>query len=60
MIVAIDGIRVHTFAQYSYVRDSQTIGELDLIVWQGDAYREIKSSPPNRRFGVTFGDYKPN
>lgn len=60
VIVALNGIRVHTFAQYCYVRDSQDTPELDLIVWQGNAYHEIKSSPPNRRFGVDFGDYKPN
>lgn len=60
VIVALNGIRVHTFAQYSYIRDSQEAPELDLIVWQGNAYHEIKSSPPNRRFGVDFGDYKPN
>jgi len=60
VIVAIDGIRAHNFAQYSYVRDSKQSPELDLIVWQGSAYREIKASPPNHRFGVDFGDYKPN
>jgi tetratricopeptide (TPR) repeat protein len=60
VIVALNGIRVHNFAQYTYIRDSQEAPELDLIVWQGNAYREIKSSPPNRRFGVDFGDYKPN
>ena len=59
VIVAIDGVRVHTFEQYCYVRESQDTPELDLIVWQGTAYHEIKSSPPNHRFGVEFGDYKP-
>ncbi|SPE56472.1 conserved exported hypothetical protein [Verrucomicrobia bacterium] len=60
VIVAINGIRVHTLAQYSYLRDLPGVAELDLIVWQGDAFREIRSSPPNRRFGVAIGDYKPS
>ena len=60
VIVALNGVPVHTFAQYSYIRDSQKTPELDLIVWPGNAYREIKASPPNHRFGVDFGDYKPN
>jgi hypothetical protein len=60
VIVAFNGVRMHTFLQYCYVRDSLNTPELDLIVWQGTAYHEIKSSPPNRRFGVEFGDYKPN
>jgi tetratricopeptide (TPR) repeat protein len=59
VIVAIKGVRVHNFLQYNYIRDSQEDPELDLIVWQGKAYHEIKSSPPNRRFGVDFGDYRP-
>jgi tetratricopeptide (TPR) repeat protein len=56
VIVAINGIRVHNFAQYSFEREMGP-PEMDLIVWQGDAYHEIKASPPNHRFGVDFGDY---
>jgi hypothetical protein len=58
VIVALGGMRTHTFAQYTFVRDLQTSPELDLIVWQGNAYHEIKASPPERRFGVDFGDYQ--
>jgi pimeloyl-ACP methyl ester carboxylesterase len=60
VIVAVGGIRTHTFAQYPYIRDLQPSPELNLIVWQDNAYHEIKASPPNRRFGVNFGDYNPN
>jgi len=60
VIVALHGVRVHSLQQYAYVRDFNSSNELDLIVWQGDAYREIKASPPKRRFGVDFGDYRPN
>ena len=59
VIVAIGGIRARTFAQYSYIRELQPCPELDLIVWQGGTYHELKASPPNGRFGVSFGDYQP-
>ena len=57
VVVAINGIRDHNFLQYNYARDSSANPELDLIVWQGQRYNEIKASPPNHRFGVAFGDY---
>lgn len=57
VIVAVYGIRVHNFAQYGYGRDTKSAPELDLIVWQGNGYHEIKASPPNHRFGGDFGDY---
>jgi tetratricopeptide (TPR) repeat protein len=60
VIVAVGGIRTHTFAQYSYARELSSSPELDLIVWQGDSYHEIKASLSNHRFGVNMGDYKPN
>ena len=59
VIVALGGTRAHTFAQYSYLRDGQSDPILDLIVWQGDAYHEIRAVPPNHRFGVDFGNYQP-
>jgi hypothetical protein len=59
-IVAINGIRVHTFKQYTFVRGLTDKPEMDLIVWQGDAYRDIKASPPNHLFGVDMGDYLPH
>ena len=41
--------------QNLYVRDSLVNGpELDLTVWQGDGYHQIKASPPNHLFGVDF------
>jgi tetratricopeptide (TPR) repeat protein len=59
VIVAVGGIRTHTFAQYSYARDLLPTPELNLIVWQDGNYHEIKASPSNRRFGVNMVDYKP-
>jgi hypothetical protein len=57
VIVALGGIRTHTLAQYEYVRYALTDPGLDLIVWQDNAYHEIKASPPNHRFNVDFVDY---
>ena len=57
VIVAIGGVRVHNTLQYYYLRDSDDNPELDLIVWQDGKYKEIKTSPPRRRFGVNIVDY---
>lgn len=59
VIVALNGTRTHTFNQYMFVRGLLAGPELDLIVWQGGNYHEIKASPPDHRFGVDFGDYRP-
>ena len=57
VIVAVYGVRVHNFAQYSYGRGLKDTPELDLIVWQGDGYHELKPAPPNHLFGADFGDF---
>jgi hypothetical protein len=59
VIVALNGTRTHTFNQYVYVRESEAMPGLDLIVWQGTEYHEIKANPPNHVFGADFGDYRP-
>jgi tetratricopeptide (TPR) repeat protein len=58
VIVAVYGIRVHNFPQYSNARESTSEPELDLIVWQGNHYREIKLNLPGHRFGVEFASYR--
>jgi S1-C subfamily serine protease len=60
VIVALDGIQVHNFDQFTYARDSVTTQGLDLIVWQDNQYHEVKAKPPGRRFGVHMPDYKRN
>lgn len=57
VIVAAYGVRVHNTLQYTYERDLKDTPELDLIVWQGDAYREFKASPPKHKFGVDIANY---
>jgi tetratricopeptide (TPR) repeat protein len=59
IIVAINGVRIHNFLQYNYERDLTEGPLLDLIVWQGNSYHEIKASPPDHLFGVDFPDYPP-
>jgi len=59
VIVAVYGVRVHTAEQYYCARNFNNATELDLIVWQDGGYHEIKASPPDRRFGGNFGDYRP-
>jgi tetratricopeptide (TPR) repeat protein len=59
VIVALGGKRTRTFAQYTCLRDAQADPVLDLIVWQGTAYHEIRTAPPNHRFGGDFRDYSP-
>ena len=58
VIVAVSGIRVHNVAQYEYQRDHGKELGLNLIVWQGDGYHEVKANPPNHRFGVDIGNYQ--
>ena len=57
VIVAVYGVRVHNLKQYLYARQFESTPELDLIVWQRDAYREIKTSPPDHVFGADMVDY---
>jgi tetratricopeptide (TPR) repeat protein len=59
VIVAVYGVRVHHMGQYIYGRQLQQTPELELILWNGEGYRECRASPPNHRFGVEFGDYLP-
>ena len=57
VIVSINGIRSQTYAQYLCGRQVKLDPEMDLIVWQGDRYTDIKTSPPDHLFGGDMGDY---
>ncbi len=59
VIVAVYGVRVHNVAQYTFGRTLKDTPELDIIVWQGDAYHELKPSVPGHLFGVNIDDYNP-
>jgi tetratricopeptide (TPR) repeat protein len=57
VIVAVYGVPIHNVTQYTYGRSLKETPALDLIVWQGDAYREITASPPKHLFGVNIDNY---
>ena len=57
VIVAVYGIRVRSFKQYNFARDTSNNPEMTLIAWHGGRYVEVKASPPNHRFGLDFLDY---
>jgi len=59
VIVAVYGVRVHGMAQYTFARTLKDTLELDLIVWQGDAYHELRPYVPGHLFGVNIADYNP-
>lgn len=59
IIVAVYGVRVHNFKQYTYGRELKDTPELDLIVWHDGTYHECKASPPDHHFGLDFRDYPP-
>jgi hypothetical protein len=58
VIVALNGTRTHTYPQYMFVRGASPGPELQLIVWNGSGYLEVKASPPNRKFGVKLDNYR--
>lgn len=58
VIVAVHGVRVHDLRQYAYGRELKQTPELDLIVWKGDSYRELRPTLPRRRLGVEVRDYQ--
>jgi hypothetical protein len=57
VIVALNGTRTETQTQYYYARAQLTEPEMDLIVWHGGQYVEVKASPPEHRFKVSLQDY---
>jgi len=59
VIVALNGVRVHTLIQYTVVRHELTSPGMDLIVWQDNEYHQIKATPPEHKFNANFQDYVP-
>jgi hypothetical protein len=56
--VAVDGYRVRNMQQYSLLRDRKA-GEMELIIWDGLKYRELKASLPNRLWAAYMTTYTP-
>jgi len=57
VIVAIDGYRVRTQAQYSFIRGLTEDPNLHLIVWNARGFRELAAKVAGRRFNVDLADY---
>mgnify|MGYP000359698779 CR=1 FL=1 len=56
IIVSIDGYRCCNSLQYEAIRNLKT-GDLTFIVWDGNKYREITASLPNRLWGAIMASY---
>jgi len=59
VIVAFEGYRVGGAEQYMVIRELADTLPIHLIIWDGNAYREVEASPPGRRFQCEIGDYTP-
>jgi hypothetical protein len=57
VIVALDGYKVGSEAQYYFVRALSADPGMDFIVWRGGNYFETKATIPARRMMVDLGDY---
>ena len=57
VIVAVNGIRIHSMAQYKYARETEASPEMILVVWQGNQYRELKANLPDHQFGAIMSTY---
>jgi hypothetical protein len=58
IIVAVDGFRVRSVIQYHVVRGFELGREMELIVWNGSAYRDVRVAAPRRLLEanlVTYG-----
>lgn len=67
VIVAAQGYLVENELQYFFLREREWmkgyLGPNDrhnLIIWNGDSYREISTDLPGQRFGVLTTDYVPD
>lgn len=58
IIVAFNGYRTDTAAQYLVIRELDRDPHLRLIVWNGKEYREHEGNVPKKRLGVDVLDYR--
>ncbi len=57
VVVAIYGARIHGFPEYARLRDINPKTTLEIIVWDGNGYREVVASLPDKKFGVDMPTY---
>lgn len=58
VLVAINGYRTHSRAQYVLAAELNLNSQYDIIVWSGGAYRQIHVDEPDGKVGVWFTDYR--
>jgi hypothetical protein len=60
VIVALDGYRVQNLRQYNWVRFlAPDDAPMNLAVWQGSGFADVRANPPQRWFDADFENYKP-
>jgi S1-C subfamily serine protease len=59
VVVAINGHRVHTQAQYNVFLDSAPGLTFQIIYWRGGQYQETSTMLHTRRFGVNVATFAP-
>ena len=59
VVVAVYGYRVRDFHSYTVLRELAD-GPMALTLWRSTAYLRISASPPHKRFGINFTDYRGN
>jgi hypothetical protein len=57
IIVAVDGYRVHSVAQYQILAHGSFEPQMRFVVWRDARYQEIGAIVPQRFFGVTFANH---
>jgi tetratricopeptide (TPR) repeat protein len=57
IIVALNGVGIENNPQYVVMVRELVDPAMDLIVWQGNAYIEVKASPPGHKFGILTSSY---
>ena len=59
VFVAVDGVRVRSYAQYELVWRLSNDQRVTLTVWRDGRYRQLLLNVPQRWFGVAFDSYRP-
>jgi hypothetical protein len=59
IIVACNGYKVSNLDQYEIVRELNEDPVLDLVVWSGNKYEELKPNLPGHRFHSDLSNYTP-
>lgn len=59
VVVALDGYRVESGTQYTFVKNLSQDPKMDFIIWRDSSYREINATVPYRRLDMLAWSYLP-